>query len=514
MIWVGVFGTLVFIPLLCLSIDVGKVRFHQHELQNASDAGALAGAQVVKTDPLAARQDAIATAFANRVDLLEVSVADNPDNDIDGEVVLGRWIRQERRFEETAISPTAVKVVGRRLGQRNEAPALLLPFPWAGTDKSHVWKEAIAWAQGSTGAGIIVLADDPIDPPLPGWNHPTGLLIDGGTTVDLRGVDWETGEEMVGDIQVNALSESPPWSALRVDGSSADIWAGEINVVGGTNPDADTNPGAWTSLFPEDENGETVSFSVNPGSPRLGDPLGDLIPPDISTMPPGTDAMGKKYYTYDDPATVEIEETTCETITGGPLTLNPGYYPGGMYLKGGEIRLNPGVYAFGGINTDVKGQPSGLVVTGGELLGDEEEGVLLYITGDPDGSKTHGMIVDYGRIDLGGSGAIEIISRGAAQDLPLNDDADPEHDIQLREMHIAIWQDRANPSYGKIIGTSAMEILGTIYCGYNAMELGGSSGQTGNQVIAGALWLHGDPGMGIAYDGRNGAEGNRSVLVQ
>jgi len=82
------------------------------------------------------------------------------------------------------------------------------------------------------------------------------------------------------------------------------------------------------------------------------------------------------------------------------------------------------------------------------------------------------------------------------------------------EMGIAIWQDRSNPKYGKIIGTSGSSITGTIYCGYNAMEVGGTAEQMGNQLIAGALWLHGTVSLGIAYDGRNTIEGYRAILVE
>jgi hypothetical protein len=401
-------------------------------------------------------------------------------------VVLGRWIRQELRFVETTISPNAVKVVGNRLGQRDDAPPLSLRFgPAFGKNTADVSRHAIGWSRGSTGAGIIVLAEDPSG--FPGWPWRTSFPIDGGSIIDLRGTDWKTGESIVGDIQDNGASEDLPSTALRLMGSSADIWAAEINVVGGTNPDAD-DAGAWSAVC-----GDPASpFSVNPKSPRIEDPLADLEPPDIATMPIGSDTTGKSYGR--DPSTGQFP-----TISGGTLTLNPGYYPGGIDMSGGSLTLNPGVYAFGGANKRNNGP--GLVVGGNASF--TADGVMLYVTGDPAGAKT-GVRTEYGRIDLGGSGAIEITSRGDAMTPPQVEG----------EIGIAIWQDRSNLNYGRIIGTTALQITGTIYCGYNAMEIGGTADQMGNQMIAGALWLHGTVNLGIPYDGRNSVTTNRSILVQ
>jgi hypothetical protein len=168
-------------------------------------------------------------------------------------------------------------------------------------------------------------------------------------------------------------------------------------------------------------------------------------------------------------------------------------------MTGGSLTLNPGVYAFGG--GKIKNNGPGLVIGGNASL--TANGVLLYITGDPT-SQITGTKAEYGRLDLGGTGAIDITSRGDVL-TPRQIDGD---------MGIAIWQDRANTNPGTITGTSLFHVTGTIYCGYNAMDIGGTAGQTGNQLIAGALRLHGNPDIHIAYDGRNEVGGYRSVLVK
>lgn len=489
---------IVLVGVLGVGLDFGKAAWNIHQLHNAADAAALAGAQIVKGDPSGAAVRAHDLALVNDADGLAVTLRTTAQPEPftgrqdDYDILVGRWIRQWADYPRTRdpfvpirTGATAVRAAARR-GQGWGAEAPRLRYYWGpvfdvnGVDV--LWR-AIAWSRGSTGAGILLLAAHPEH--LPGWNHDTGLLMDGGTILDLRGADPVTGEPLIGDVQINATSESSPWAAFRLNGNSAEIWTGEFNVVGGTNPPATAT--SWQGLYGD----PAYPFSVNPDSPRIEDPLAAVAPPNISTMPAGSDATGKTYY---DPV-----KKTFETISGGDLTLNPGYYPGGIDMSGGSLVLNPGVYAFGGAKA--KNNGPGLVLSGGASV--TGSGVLLYITGDPTGKIT-GTKTEYGRIDLGGNGAVEITSRGDAM-TPRQIDG---------EMGIALWQDRANSNYGRIIGTADSHITGTIYCGYNALEIGGTSEQMGNQVIAGALQLHGTPELHIAYDGRNEVEGHRSILVQ
>jgi len=472
---------LVMIGIVGLSLDWGKLALNVHQLHNAADAGALAGALIVKfTPPAQTRQMAITLAHENDAERLPVSVADNVPNDPNGEVVIGRWIRQMREFIPTLISPNAVKVRGNRPGQSGDPPLALLFGPVFNVQTVNASRYAIAMSIGSTGAGIICLAADPSS--LPGWTSKgAGAVPVGGTIIDLSGIDPLTGAPIVGDWQVNATSDRDPWTSFRLDGTKATLNIGELNACGTTNPPAD-DAGAWETLY--DPAGE--AFSVNPYARPVGDPLLGLIPPDISTMPAGTDTTGKVY-------------GVGNTISGGTLTLNPGYYPGGIQMSGGDITLNPGVYAFGG--STKKNNGPGFVIGGGTIRGD---GVMLYITGDPDGAKT-GVKTEYGRLDIGGNAELNAIrSRGDAMTPP-----------QINgELGVAIWQDRANTSYARIIGGGNCRIIGTIYCGYNALEIGGNFDQMGNQVIAGALALNGTVDLGIAYDGRNQIRAFSSILVE
>jgi Flp pilus assembly protein TadG len=493
LLWVAVI-LIVLIGFVGLSLDWGKVAFNTHQLQNAADAAALAGAQLVKFNSNGARLRAIALASDNQAENLAVTVVDNPGNAVDGEVVLGRWIRQEHRFFETLEGPTAVKVVGKREGLRDNAPPLSLLFgPVFGTCQTNASRYAIGWSRSSTGSGIICLSEDPSR--YPGWTAKgTGLRVTGTSLIDLRGTDAETGEPTIGDIQVNAASERSPWSATKADGGSNEIYAGELNVVGLTNPDAN-DAAAWAALFAD----PASPFSVNPYSPPVLDPLADEVPPNVDTMPLGL-VNGAPYTGV---ITDQLVNDYGATLPSGEkqLTLAPGYYPGGINITGANLLLTGGVdaiYAFGG-GTNGK---SGLVVGGGGSL--IAEGVMLYISGDPDNSRGLGVI-QYGKVDLAGTAYVQITSRGDAHL--------PGMGIDGAE-GIAIWQDRANDNYAKVAGTSDSAVKGTLYFGYNAVELGGSLSQSGNQVIAGALWVHGTADFNIAYDGRNQIEAYRSILVE
>ena len=194
--------------------------------------------------------------------------------------------------------------------------------------------------------------------------------------------------------------------------------------------------------------------------------LAGLEPPDIATMPIGSDTTGKTYG-YD-PLTGKFP-----TITGGTLTLNPGYYPGGIDMSGGSITLNPGVYAFGGAKVKKNNHP-GLVITGGAITGGQWRDALHH--GRSDGSQDRGP--DGVRADRSRRHRVDPAHLARRYPDPAADRGGDGYRHLAGPRQSELWQDRSGPA--------ALKITGTIYCGYNAMEVGGTADQTGNQVIAGA----------------------------
>ncbi len=531
-VWFALLG-FVLLGFVGLSLDWGKAGLNVHELHNGADASALAGAQMVKFDQDGARQVAIAVALENNAENLPVSVWDNPTNDPNGELVLGRWVSQLREFTPTTLSPNAVKVVGRRLGERPDAPALRLNWgPIFNTDTVGVARHAIAMSIGSTGAGIICLASDP------DWTHaPTGLWLRGNGPVNLSGVDFYTGLDIVGDIQVNATEDSGKgqWQAVRVEGT-VEIEASEINVVGATDPPV-TSPGDWEKFYadPTQPPSITAASATTEGAPRVEDPLRDIPQPELPPIPNDKDGDPYTYEINEEAIYDNYTEEVVDPITGEKtriLTLEPGYYPGGIHLDDGTVQVQVGtqtdpdtgvetpvyetvnvelalatgttvensVYALGGGTSG----DSGLVMTGGSVFG---EGVTLFITGDPDGSAT-GTSTAYGEVSLGGNASLTLSAPG---DVHL--DGSGKRQIEGAP-GVSIWQDRNNTNEAKIIGTSDFDLSGTLYFPNNHTEIGGTGFQAGNQLITGSLDLHGTGVIGIGYDGRGRIKAYRSILVE
>ena len=77
--------------LVGLSIDTGKICLVNHQLHNAADAGALASAPWVKKDKPYTRFLAEKFAELNYADKNPCLVDQNPDNEFDGDVILGKY---------------------------------------------------------------------------------------------------------------------------------------------------------------------------------------------------------------------------------------------------------------------------------------------------------------------------------------------------------------------------------------------------------------------------------------
>jgi hypothetical protein len=496
--------------MLGLSVDWGKASWNLHQLHVAADAGSLAGAQIVKYSPPAVTiQRAHNFAFANIADQLPVdpdtTLQSDPVSGLE-EILLGRWVRQERKFYPTLLGMNAVKVISKRqqgLGAR--APAVNLIFGhMAGVDSVDMAPFATSLLEESLGAGIICLASDPT------WQHkPTGLWIHGTGTVNLSGYHWETGDPLVGDIQVNAVSTATNGhrEALVVSGGSATINANEIKVVGVSEPAGDDGAG-WSS-FTDPVAG--IPPSVLTDASHVNDPLAALVPPALGTPVIGT--------TIDDDYVVANGALAADGVY--EVQLSPGYYPGGINLDSvlqtplpdgtttatTRVILQGGngaqaVYSLGGDGGSTYTK-SGLILQGGaSVVETDPGGVMLYITGEP--APTTGPPVPYGSVELRGGGFIQISPRGDWMS-PREVNGEPG---------VSIWQDRNNSNEAIILGNADFALSGTLYFSGNHVELGGSGFEAGNQLLCASLDLHGTGDLGIAYDGRNFDMSTEVVIVE
>jgi hypothetical protein len=466
---------LVLIGIMGLSIDWGKLSFNAHQAQNAADAAALAGAPRVKWNQVEAVNRAVALAGQNYAEsqqvILRPTLQPEPfDGNEDAlDVILGRWVVQNREFFATRDAPNAVKAIVRRMdGFGDDAPPVKLIFGGVfGTRTANVRRKATAWCFDSSGAGLICLSA----------SAQPGLQIQGNARID---VDH-------GGIQVNSIATGTQKHAAMYAQGNPTIDCGQINVVGSTDPSA--APGAWDAYM-ADLTGEEKPFSVVSGADPIADPVATIMGYNSLNLP--VDAAGNYIY-----RTLDTISTTC--------TLAPGYYPGGISVTstGVTITLDPSldpsvppIYFFGGGSQ--KNVRSGLYMTGGNLIG---RGVTLYVTKDfvsPTGQ--------YGEVNLQGNGIIDLTSPGDV--IP-----PPGGPVITGQPGITIWQDPSNPQPATFNGMAGMNIIGTLYFPTTHVDIEGTPGQMGNQVIAGSVDINGTARILVNYDGRNNIPGSSKIMI-
>ena len=96
-VWFVLLG-LVLVGVTGVALDTGLVLLVANQLQNASDAGALAGTRLVQTDITEARQAALDIAFENAAAKSPVQIDLNPENVPTGDIVVMKWHRATAFF--------------------------------------------------------------------------------------------------------------------------------------------------------------------------------------------------------------------------------------------------------------------------------------------------------------------------------------------------------------------------------------------------------------------------------
>lgn len=138
---------------LAMSVDWGYIAVSQSELQNAADAGALAGARQLpnRTAVIAAAQ-----LWASKNKVSKSTLSFNAAQDIE----LGTWNESNASFtvvpSNSSIVANAVRVKCNRLASRGNALTLFFG-PMIGTNSSDISVSAIAQNKGGACGGIMAL---------------------------------------------------------------------------------------------------------------------------------------------------------------------------------------------------------------------------------------------------------------------------------------------------------------------------------------------------------------------
>jgi len=449
-VWVAVLAV-VFLGFVGLAMDAGVVLLAGSHLQIAADAGALAGARLVRAEDLnLPREAARAIAFENKASGVPVSLDLNDANAETGDIVIGRFYRfvdladpprcpTPPCFFPQLVTPNAVQVHARRTSDsgHEQVPLVFGAAPLFNVLGIDVTRSATAIIAGSTGAGLIVLCPD----------CRCALDFSGNTDLILQ-----SSPEWGGDTAIQVNSDHFE-CAVCGSGNTLTVTAPEMNIVGYSIDEC------WPG-------GPTLDTYINQDSPSMPDPLAGLPTPSWGAPNNPGEIRGSGIFT-------------------------PGYYPGGIKItaSGDVVNLLPGIYVLD--SQGVNG--GGLYVNGGNLIA---LGVMFYVIGD-------------GGVYLGGNGIIDIRPSGYDAIPPSTDDCE-----LVPYCGISIFQARNNPTPATIIGTSTMNLQGTYYFPVAPVEIGGEGISIGNQMIAWSMWIHGRGLYTMQYDGRFPAPGSKVFLVQ
>jgi Flp pilus assembly protein TadG len=517
--WTAIVITVILL-LVGLSLDTAKLCYNVHQMQNATDAASLAGAQIVKISPFDdTRQFTHDLGLANKAEHINVYLRKDPpyvqDEPFTGDeyafdILIGRWVRYNRTFVPTLDAPNAVQAIAHRNASMGAVgPAIKYVFgPLAGVPTGDASTLAVAWSYNSGGAGLICL--NPYVEP--------GLQIGGNADIDVDG----------GGIHVNSTaaghnSSDGSWVQL-----GASIDAGFINTVGGIDPPPDD--GNWEDIFAD---AGSVGFSVCdestiPNPEIIEDPLAaNMVGDPLVTFNPNK--LPDLVYDHLIPELIgtSIPEVT-QTLEGTPITgtitsscsLGPGYYPHGLKISNEvDITLVPTTGTENGIGTIFvfgggTGQPhslgSGITMTGGSFTG---HGVTCYVT--------YSSTDVCGTVDITG-GALDLYSPGDWEN-EINPPATEE--IYLSRVRgrngVAIWQDplmvdsKGDAPDGHLRGNGDFSIKGTVYFPDPIhIRLEGDLGNTGNQILCGSAKIEGTAVITVDYDKRNQGEASSVCLVK
>jgi hypothetical protein len=486
LVWTAV-TLMVLIGFVGLSIDWGKLALNVHQMQNAADAAALAGAEKIPEGlsiVIARAQEVAANNYAEQK-VVTLRSTEQPEG-FDGadespyDVIVGRYLPQFRgtlnEWQPRIINANAVKVFARRedAGSATAPPLAMLFGPIFGVRTVEAHRSAVAMLLYRNGAGLICLAAT-------GY----GIAISNNTSLIIQN----------GEVQVNSGGDP----SIQV-GDRATLEALGLTTCGYV------------------DNATRYSFPVLEEAPWMDDPLAlvpDLPTPDLGVAMKWNPATS----TWVDAGVAEATEIIDTSVikkaggydpddAGMPmLKLTPGYYPKGINLStGAKLVLSPGVYAVGGN----KGTKSGLVATGGTLIA---EGVMVYVTQDGNGN--------WGEINLnGGTASIRI------SEYTYDSASDPLAWKVYGDAGLAIFQDRNRPPYAVnessaqpfFSGSNQSSFAGTVYL-HNYSEttvpyISGGAGSIGIQIITDRIQLGGGGQVVIDYDGRNRKADVRPFLVR
>src|SRR3990170_6380662 len=448
------FAFIAIIMMLALLFDGARGLVLRRELQSASDAAALAGANVVQGitprgcsatagPPPGAPQASVVAA-------VKASIAANlPDYNLDDVVVT---CSADSVWENSAVQV--------RLG--DEAPTFFGAI--FGSGPLGVGTQSAAVNGQIVGKAYSVIQLDPSNLSWPqGRRGCPSLLLSGGPTARFDST-----------VYLNSACSAANGGALATNGNAASLstGGGGIRIVGEYKATALT-------ITP-------APFNHQPVKP---DPLAWLQAPPISSMPVHAKLVQN----------------------GGSVLLEPGVYNGGIQLKSSaKAYLRPGIYVIKGGGLELGAQSELYAISASKSSSSAATwaadcpacacGVLIYNTGTASGSTAMGPVT------VAAGAVLKVRAYNPAADTSgFRDDT---------YRSLLIWQSALpvpTGSYAQPIlsltGGGGVSIAGTVYAPSAKVQMGGAAGGSGGdtidltlQFIAWDLELYGNSSFTFRYN--------------
>jgi hypothetical protein len=429
------FAFVGIIMLLALVFDGARGLVMRRDLQNSSDAAALAGANVIQSlTPRGCSATGGSTpgaAQAAVITAVKASVAANlPDYDPDDVVV---------------TCPTGWDNYAVQVTLGDQSPTFFGSI--FGTGPLDVVARSSAVNGQTTVPTYSVILLDPANPSFPnGRRGCPSFLLSGGPTVTFDS-----------SMYIDSSCTSADGGAMSTNGNASNLTMGTgavIRLVGEYKP-------AALTITPAPLEHQAVRK----------DPLATLVAPSTGAWP--------------------VRSSTKLVQNGGSITLEPGVYRGGIQLKSSaKAYLHPGIYVMDGGGIELGAQSELYSISQSVTTTTSANwatncpkascGVLIYNSGTANGSTAMGQVK---------------VSAGAVVKVrAYNPDAPTIADFAAFKNetyeNLLIWQaaspvptDAYEQPIVQLIGGGAVDIGGTVYAPSAMVQMGGGSGGSGGDTI-------------------------------
>jgi len=437
---------IVILSIGALVLDGASMLVTRRHLQNAGDAAALAGANLIQKSgsgsvcsntagpppgaPTAAIIAAVNASLATNYAALTSSNItitcpngwDNAAVQVDLQVAAASFMQRAIGYSAPNVKTTSIAVNGQIAGS-NYSVVLL--------DKSTAAQQS-TWPNGRRGC--------------------PSMLISGGPTIQFDGSAF-----------IDSACTAANGGALAANGSSATVTFASgksLNMVGGY------------SLGPL-----TITPAPNTGiTPAIADPLSTLDPISIASGNP----MG-----------LTQQSGSRLVLNNATQVLNPGVYVGGIQLKNSSVAiLKPGVYVMNGGGLDIGAQASICSISQASTA----TNCSGFGTGDCPDTTCGVLILNKGTASGGGAMGQVTVGAGATLRLRAYDERAMSSGGDQQYRNVLLWQEaspNASSTYAQPVvalqGGGSVEVSGTVYAPQAQVTMGGGSGGSGGSTTNATL---------------------------